>query len=406
MENNEVIKVEGIGKEYQLGMVAKDSIIDTFKSIGKSFKTEKDTFWALNDVSFSVQKGEVLGIVGKNGAGKSTLLKVLSRITYPTRGKITVRGRVASLLEVGTGFHPELSGRENIFLNGAILGMTRKEIKAKLDEIIDFSGVRKFVDTPVKHYSSGMYVRLAFSVAAHLEPEILIIDEVLAVGDAEFQKKCLGKMKDVAGKGRTVLFVSHNMAAVQSLCTRCLFMQKGELVYSGEPRDVVDYYLKGGTGTGQALKSELKGKINQDDKEVQLLSVEYSSEINESKPLCSGDNAFIKLKIFLKEDAKVVIRLDLFDLDNNLLFICNNFHSGDEFDLKKGESELVCRVNRFPLYEGEYRLDVNAYSNKQLVNRVEDAIRLDIGAGDFFGTSKISLKKLGNVLIDNTWEVV
>src|SRR6202040_566894 len=204
---------------------------------------EVEEFWALKDISFEVKRGEVLGIIGRNGAGKSTLLKILSRITEPTRGRVTLRGRVASLLEVGTGFHPELTGRENVFLNGAILGMSRVEIKKRFDEIVAFAEVEKFLDTPVKRYSSGMYVRLAFAVAAHLEPEILIVDEVLAVGDAEFQKKCLGKMRDVATGGRTVLFVSHNMQAVSVLCNRGMFLRAGSLEYTGSMKEAIDMYI-------------------------------------------------------------------------------------------------------------------------------------------------------------------
>src|SRR6201998_136403 len=203
---------------------------------------EVEEFWALKDVSFEVKRGEVLGIIGRNGAGKSTLLKILSRITEPTEGRVTLRGRVASLLEVGTGFHPELTGRENIFLNGAILGMTRAEIRRKFDEIVAFAGVEKFLDTAVKRYSSGMYMRLAFAVAAHLEPEILVVDEVLAVGDAEFQKKCLGKMKEVSKGGRTILFVSHNMVAMRSLCDRVIWLATGRLVNEGEPGNVIGRY--------------------------------------------------------------------------------------------------------------------------------------------------------------------
>lgn len=242
-----VIKVENLGKQYQLGQIGTGTIShdlnrwwhkirgkeDPFLKIGdtnnRSIKGNSKQVWALHDINFSVNQGEVLGIIGKNGAGKSTLLKLLSRVTSPTTGKIHIKGRIASLLEVGTGFHPDLTGRENIFLNGAIMGMTKHEIKAKMDEIVDFSGVEKYIDTPVKRYSSGMYVRLAFAVAAHLEPEILIVDEVLAVGDVEFQKKCMGKMKDVSGQGRTVLFVSHNMAAVKNLCTKGLLIEMEQL---------------------------------------------------------------------------------------------------------------------------------------------------------------------------------
>jgi lipopolysaccharide transport system ATP-binding protein len=273
-----IIEVKGISKCYKLGSIGAQTMRDEVEAFFARFKKTKppatshslpatssnqplattrhplpvtrhsaagaSEFWALRDVSFDVQPGEVVGIIGRNGAGKSTLLKILSRITEPTSGEIRVRGRIASLLEVGTGFHPELSGRENIFLNGAILGMTKAEIRAKFDEIVDFAGVEQFIDTPVKRYSSGMYVRLAFAVAAHLEPEILIVDEVLAVGDAEFQKKCLGKMKDVAGHGRTILFVSHNMDAVIRLCGRAILMEQGTIAKVGHTAEVVAGYHK------------------------------------------------------------------------------------------------------------------------------------------------------------------
>lgn len=257
-----VIKVEGVSKQYRLGQIGRKSLSqdfnrwwhmvrgkeDPYLKIGqendRSKKGTSEYVWALQDINFDVKQGEVLGIIGRNGAGKSTLLKILSKVTAPTKGSIKVKGRIASLLEVGTGFHPELSGRDNIFLNGAILGMTKKEITSKFDEIVDFAGVERYIDTPVKRYSSGMYVRLAFAVAAHLEPEILIVDEVLAVGDAEFQKKCLGKMKDVSvNDGRTVLFVSHNMAAIQSLCTRCILMKNGKALKDAFTHEVISFYL-------------------------------------------------------------------------------------------------------------------------------------------------------------------
>jgi lipopolysaccharide transport system ATP-binding protein len=258
-----VIKVENISKQYRLGNVGsasmKDDILRLFAKVrgnqdpffheaetnDRTIKGDSNYVWSLKDINFEVQQGEVLGIIGKNGAGKSTLLKILSRVTAPTTGNIKVRGRIASLLEVGTGFHPELTGRENIFLNGAILGMRKHEIKSKFEEILDFAGVERFIDTPVKRYSSGMYVRLAFAVAAHLEPEILIIDEVLAVGDAEFQKKCLGKMKDVSNAGRTVLFVSHNLAAVRSLCNKGLLLNNGQIDYWGDLSTCIQRYNSG-----------------------------------------------------------------------------------------------------------------------------------------------------------------
>lgn len=254
---HDVIHASDLGKSYRLGLREKQA--DTFRDLlaglvrtplqrirklGEHTIGADDAFWALKDVSFAIQPGEVVGVIGRNGAGKSTLLKILSRITEPTEGEIRLRGRVSSLLEVGTGFHPELTGRENIFLNGSILGMSKAEIKAKFDQIVAFSEIEKFLDTPVKRYSSGMYVRLAFAVAAHLEPEILIVDEVLAVGDLEFQKKCLGKMGEVAQDGRTILLVSHNMSAIQSLCGRVILLRAGRLVEDGPTPDVIRSYLK------------------------------------------------------------------------------------------------------------------------------------------------------------------
>ncbi|MFZ6665211.1 ABC transporter ATP-binding protein [Peijinzhouia sedimentorum] len=257
-----VIKVENVSKLYRLGEVGTGTLShdlnrwyhrlrgkeDPYLKIGESNdrakKSSSEYVYALKDINFEVKEGEVLGIIGKNGAGKSTLLKLLSRVTGPSSGSIKIKGRTASLLEVGTGFHPELTGRENIFLNGAILGMTKSEIRRKFDEIVDFSGVERYIDTPVKRYSSGMYVRLAFAVAAHLDPEILIVDEVLAVGDAEFQKRCLGKMGDISkNEGRTILFVSHNMAAVKSLCSRSIFLENGTIGVTGKTNEVIDYYL-------------------------------------------------------------------------------------------------------------------------------------------------------------------
>ncbi len=261
MSNEVVIKAENVSKLYRLGQVGTGTLShdlkrwwatargkeDPYLKVGvendRTKKSNSDYAWALQDINFNVERGDTLGIIGKNGAGKSTLLKILSRVTTPTKGEIKVRGRIASLLEVGTGFHPELTGKENIYMNGAILGMTKREISSKFDEIVDFAGVELYINTPVKRYSSGMYVRLAFAVAAHLEPEILIVDEVLAVGDAEFQKKCLGKMGDVASHGRTIIFVSHNMQAVQSLCKTALYLKAGRVADVGRTDMVINNYL-------------------------------------------------------------------------------------------------------------------------------------------------------------------
>jgi lipopolysaccharide transport system ATP-binding protein len=261
MSRDIVVKAENISKQYRLGQVGTGTLShdlkrwwatargkeDPYLKIGvendRTKKAESDYAWALRDISFEIEKGDTLGIIGKNGAGKSTLLKILSRVTAPTLGDIKIKGRIASLLEVGTGFHPELTGKENIYMNGAILGMTKKEITSKFDEIVDFSGVAMYVNTPVKRYSSGMYVRLAFAVAAHLEPEIMIVDEVLAVGDADFQKKCLGKMGDIASHGRTIIFVSHNMQAVQSLCKTAIYLKEGRMADIGRTDKVINNYL-------------------------------------------------------------------------------------------------------------------------------------------------------------------
>ncbi len=307
------ISVNGIGKEYRIGAKGRnsdnlrESIMDVSRSAlqivsggfaGLQQRAQKNSFWCLKDVTFDVKQGEVVGIIGGNGAGKSTLLKVLSRITDPTTGSITMRGRVGSLLEVGTGFHPELSGRENIFLNGAILGMSRTQVKQQFDEIVDFSGVEQFVDTPVKRYSSGMYLRLAFAVAAHLEPEILLVDEVLAVGDAQFQQKCIGKMESVAQEGRTVLFVSHNMAAIRSLCTRGVLLRQGRVAYEGEVQSAIQEYFAdlGILGGGGRLTEEATrgvfGRISIDGSENNTINQSEAFAINTSFSLPKPASGF------------------------------------------------------------------------------------------------------------------
>ena len=289
MSSDVAIRVAGIGKQYHLGAprAGYSTLRDKLQELASSSlralvrrgrkQESRPSFWALQDVSFEVNQGDVVGIIGRNGAGKSTLLKILSRITEPTTGEADIRGRVGSLLEVGTGFHPELTGRENVFLNGAILGMTRTEIKRRFDEIVAFAEVEKFIDTPVKHYSSGMYMRLAFAVAAHLEPEILIVDEVLAVGDAEFQAKCLGKMGQAAKSGRTVLFVSHNMQAVSSLCRRAILLARGNVALDGAAQDTVAHYLRDHSGDGL---TEWSGEAGDDDVTLLRTSVASGDEDN------------------------------------------------------------------------------------------------------------------------------
>ena len=333
-----VIKVENLSKQYRLGNIGTGSIAhdvnrawyklrgkeDPYLKIGESndrtTKGNSDYVWALKDINFDVKQGEVLGIIGRNGAGKSTLLKILSRTTIPTIGSIKIRGRVASLLEVGTGFHPELSGRENIFLNGAIMGMTKNEIKKKFDEIVDFAGVERYIDTPVKRYSSGMYVRLAFGVAAHLEPEILIVDEVLAVGDEEFQKKAMGKIKDVSQKeGRTVLFVSHNMGAIKSLCPRSIYLKNGLVFLDGQTDTVIDNYLTQGI-----YKSNIFQGVTKSNKKIWFknILVQNSKGVSTDTFLHDAPISFSFELGFnvLKEDHKYSIFCIILDKNKNRVF--------------------------------------------------------------------------------------
>lgn len=341
------IKIEGISKKYSVGKEKDGSLRGTLNGLFKKNASSSEDFWALKDVSFEVKKGEVIGIIGKNGAGKSTLLKILSQITKPTEGRIEINGRVASLLEVGTGFHPELTGRENIYLNGTILGMSRKEVKAKFDEIVAFSGVKKFIDTPVKHYSSGMYVRLAFAVAAHLEPEILIIDEVLAVGDAEFQKKCLGKMRDVSKEGRTVIFVSHNLSAMAELCSKSILLKQGYIDSYDKTSKIIDKYVK---GNGEANLGIRKGL-----RYVMFDNITFFKKNKEVVQFQSGEkiNIFIKLKISETFSSKYRIGISLHNSLGDIISI--NYSS---YYSKWYESQEKVRIEDliFPLMPGEYFL--------------------------------------------------
>ncbi|MFX0199814.1 MAG: ABC transporter ATP-binding protein [Candidatus Hodarchaeota archaeon] len=319
----------------------------------------REEFWALKEINFEVMQGDRLGIIGHNGAGKSTILKILSRITEPTIGRICIKGRVASLLEVGTGFHPELTGRENIFLNGAILGMTRKEIKKKFDEIVDFAEVEKFLDTPVKRYSSGMYVRLAFSVASHLEPEILVVDEVLAVGDAAFQKKCLGKMDDVSKEGRTVLFVSHNMGAVQSLCTRAILLENGTLKKEGDVYSVVRYYLAGeNTGEDTVWLASRHGARSKNDI---LTPLRLALLDRNGNPLPStvrrDEEVYVELEFDLhQQDNALTIGISVFDQRGFHLFrsLHTDTYESLESKLRVGRNRIRMRMPMEILNEGDY----------------------------------------------------
>lgn len=372
-----IISVEDLAKKYILrheGRVAyktlRDEIAGSLQQVGRRLFGAKDPraqsvpsreeFWALRDISFEVQQGEKLGVIGRNGAGKSTLLKILSRITAPTLGRVTIRGRVASLLEVGTGFHPELTGKENIYLNGAVLGMTRREIQRKFDEIVAFAEIDKFLDTPVKRYSSGMYIRLAFAVAAHLEPEILLVDEVLAVGDASFQKKCLGKMEQVAGEGRTILFVSHNMTAIRTLCNRVIFLEKGTKSYDGSPITAVGKYLNRDSENRAVYRwdaERLPTLPNSQLIEVGLLSdgANIGSDVSTEKPI----QVYIRFRI-RNEGAKVGASVLVFNSENQLLVTSVSNHEPD-WHMKSrpaGIYRSVCEIPPNLLADGSYSIGI------------------------------------------------
>ena len=362
-----IISVEGLGKKYIIRHEGKspykslrEEIFQLPKRLLSRSEQSQEEFWALKDVNFDIMPGDRVGIIGRNGAGKSTLLKLLSRITEPSTGRITMRGRVASLLEVGTGFHPELTGRENIYLNGAILGMTRAEVRRKFDEIVDFAGVEKFLDTPVKRYSSGMYVRLAFAVAAHLEPEILVVDEVLAVGDAEFQKKCLGKMEEVSkGQGRTVLFVSHNMDAVRTLCNKGSIFASGQLVFeSNDIGAVVDAYLQKEQQISWFWKND--GSIVKRDVNLETMELVDENGNYVTAPVSSTSGIYIKLAFQVLENIQALtLGIALYDSKQNQLFWSYHTDAGSDYtpSVKDGYLRIQTRIPVELLNDGIYAIE-------------------------------------------------
>jgi lipopolysaccharide transport system ATP-binding protein len=406
-----VLRTENISKQYRLGQLGTGTIShdlnrawarmrgkeDPYLKVGdvndRSVAGGSDYVWSLKDINFEVKKGEVLGVIGKNGAGKSTLLKILSQVTTPTTGRVKVKGRIAALLEVGTGFHPDLSGRENIFLNGAILGMTKAEIRSKLDEIVEFSGVAKYLDTPVKRYSSGMMVRLGFAIAAHLEPEILIVDEVLAVGDAEFQKKCLGKMKDVAGQGRTVLFVSHNMAAVRTLCTKGLVLESGRIKYTGSSNDAVQFYT-------QAVSSQLEKAFNDRDARagdgrVRVTDFKLINEVGEEiQSVFVG--ASCKMRFYFKKNQEVNMKHLCFliqfknEYDDTVTTIATD-EMGIMFPEMKSEGYFEVEIPKVIFREGRYVIHylisekASFAADHNPIDSMNDAAVLNVLPTDYWG---------------------
>lgn len=383
-----VISVRQLGKEYKLGAQMHDTLRDQIVALfrgGKKKAAEK--FWALRDVNFDVEQGDCVGIIGRNGAGKSTLLKVLSQITEPTEGEIRIRGRIASLLEVGTGFHPELTGRENTFLNGAILGMSHAEITRKFDEIAAFAEMDTFLDTPVKHYSSGMTTRLAFAVAAHLDPEILIIDEVLAVGDAAFQKKCLGRMSEVARAGRTVLFVSHNMSAVTALCTRGIYLEHGQLKAMGPIHEIAETYLRdalpaNGNGGFRRGKTRGSGKII-------FTGLEVGSGAEFGSVVCGGGTKIRFQFEAVQPDLHAQFLVNIYDSQQVRLLALDSLTASGlpQIYPQRGEMTMVLPEN-FSFNPGRYVLELVAFQHGEITDHIPGALEFEVKDGDFFGNGR------------------
>jgi lipopolysaccharide transport system ATP-binding protein len=420
------ITVEGLGKRYRIGHVDKrggyrtlrESLSEGVASLAGWLRSRGDAparedFWALRDVDFEVQAGEVIGIVGRNGAGKSTLLKILSRIAKPTTGHAEFHGRLGSLLEVGTGFHPELTGRENIYLNGSILGMSRREIARRFDEIVAFAEIEEFLDTPVKRYSSGMYVRLAFAVAAHLEPEILLVDEVLAVGDFAFQKKCLGKMREVGRSGRTVLFVSHNMAALEALCGRSILLDRGRVKAEGQTRSILAQYYENGEdqASGSRDLTEHRGRLR--DSAPILTRVTLSD--GGRRPISCirmGSSLCIHVDFDMKGSPieprlGVVIKTDL---GTSLFGVSNVFLPGFAFGKVEGSATISCHLEKLPLMPGSYLVDLHFTSSalgdlNRNLDSIHEAIAFEVVPGDVFGSGKLPPPAAGPIFWPATFDL-
>jgi lipopolysaccharide transport system ATP-binding protein len=415
------IRAEGLSKRYTLGDSApyktlRESLTSMYRGAARRVRTlgsgaqKKQSFWALRGISFDIQHGEVVGVIGRNGAGKSTLLKILSRITWPTEGRALIHGRIGSLLEVGTGFHPELSGRENIFLNGAIMGMRKAEIAARFDEIVAFAEVEKFVDTPVKHYSSGMYVRLAFAIAAHLEPEILIVDEVLAVGDLAFQQKCLGKMSEVSQAGRTILFVSHNMAVVEKLCQRAILLQDGEIYFQGDTEEAIHRYMHKMLAANQAeghtfdlsQTTDRRSNVGKLLKRVELYTGD-GLPVREGIRLGSG----LKLKVYFdlpKPTRSFDVGLGFDSMFGQRMFTAHSMFEPDRQTAERvGPQVFVCDIPSFTLMPGLYTVKIWLDINHALADSVSYAARVNVFESDYYGSGKVPWN--GVMVLKHNWYV-
>jgi lipopolysaccharide transport system ATP-binding protein len=397
------IEIQNLGKRYKLAdappyVAIRDVIASSVKNIFRFKKKQDDSFWALKDINLSIQPGERIGIIGRNGAGKSTLLKIISRITPPTTGNAIIRGRVGSLLEVGTGFHPELTGRENIYLNGSILGLKKVEINKQLDAIINFSGVEKFIDMPLKNYSSGMQLRLAFSVAAHLEPEILLIDEVLAVGDAEFQKKCIGKMEEVSkNHGRTIVFVSHNMASLQNFCTKGVLLENGIIREQNNINTVINTYLSNNLKT-QLKLTERKDRIG--NGQVKIVNVSLLNKTG----VRTGENLKVEIEYTSLANNIEVTEFGISIWDNNegkIISLSSTFKNQLYNILSSGK--VICEIPNLPLVNGTYLLNAFVSSPFGIEDYIERIFEFEVHENDIFGTGKIVNPEWGKIAIEHNW---
>ena len=403
-----IIELQGISKKYRLGRIGSTTIRDSVERTWNRLRggtgngqAARGDFWALRDLSFTIQPGETVGVIGQNGAGKSTLLKILSRITEPTRGEAILRGRPASLLEVGTGFHPDLSGRENIFLNGAILGMRRHEIRKKFDEIVAFSEVEQFIDTPVKRYSSGMYVRLAFAVAAHLEPEILLVDEVLAVGDAAFQKKCLGKMGDVARQGRTVLFVSHNMASILALCERVILLKNGTILGNGPTREIVRDYLK--STIAEEIVDLDERTDRKGDGSARLVSCKVESV--EAGHFISSSSR-MKFTLAYQSDRPlkhVRFLVTIYDYTNTGIYLFDSDAVGGIPETLPASGVVTCTTEPINLTPGRCYINIALFRGTAMADHIEQAASFDVEADEFYRTGRVPAREWVLCLLQHQW---
>jgi lipopolysaccharide transport system ATP-binding protein len=403
-----IIELHGISKKYRLGRIGSTSIRDSvertwyrLRGNNPNHKIRRGDFWALRNLSFTIQPGERVGIIGQNGAGKSTLLKILSRITEPTEGEAVIRGRAASLLEVGTGFHPDLSGRENIFLNGAILGMRTHEIRAKFDEIVAFSEVEQFIDTPVKRYSSGMYVRLAFAVAAHLEPDILLVDEVLAVGDAAFQKKCLGKMGDVARQGRTVLFVSHNMASIIALCERVILLDAGTMLGNGPTQEVVHKYLK--SASAKEIIALDQRADRDGDGSARMIS--FKIESAESGHFVTSSSR-MKFTVTYKSDRSLKhtrFLVTIYDYTNTGIYLFDSDAVGGIPEVIPAEGVVTCTTDPINLTPGRCYVNLALFRGTAVADHIEQAATFDVEADEFYSTGRVPPREWALCLLKHKW---